>query len=307
MRTTSPPLPAVLPAPISIRNVSFQQVQHYLGLQNELFYLADSRDRPVNRALLRPFKLQEFSVLFVDSGALTLRYGTDTLQLSAGSLLLRLNDSVLQVRQFSADCRVRVLGFTRELVSRSGLHKKHLEALAFLSAQAHPHLMLSESEATAIGALLDILQTKSRLTGKPPFYEETVAHAFALLALELAASLQRVHGRSLPGTQRGGHLTLQFLHLVQEHVTHERSVQFYAARLNVTPKYLSRCVKEATGRTCSEQINELVVLEAKVLLDDPGLSIAQVADRLHFSNPFYFSRFFKSHTGLTPSSYRHAN
>jgi AraC-like DNA-binding protein len=69
-------------------------------------------------------------------------------------------------------------------------------------------------------------------------------------------------------------------------------------------KYLSQVLKEKTGRTARSYIIQMVILEAKVLLDRLDLSILQIADELHFSNPFHFSRFFKKYTSVTPSAYR---
>ena len=59
-----------------------------------------------------------------------------------------------------------------------------------------------------------------------------------------------------------------------------------------------------SGRTAGDYIDELVIVEAKNLLRDPSLTIAQVADRLYFTDQFIFSKFFKRYTGITPSDYR---
>ncbi|TCJ12093.1 AraC family transcriptional regulator [Flaviaesturariibacter flavus] len=303
--TTS--IPATLPAEINIRKVGFRQMLAYLGLENDFFYVADSLEQPMSRSLLRPFKSQGLYVLFVDSGTLTLRHNTATLTLGAGSLLLRTKDAVIQVRHFSADCRVRVFGFTQELISRSSIHKKHLEALSFLSAQAAPVIQLDPSEAGTMQNVLDILQEKSKMPQRSPYYEEAVAHAFALFVFEVAASLGRRSGTDVNPSHRNEHLTYQFLRLVPAHVLRERSVQFYAAQLNVSAKYLSRCVKEVTGNTCSAIIDGMVIQEAKALLDDPDLSIKQVANGLGFNNPFHFSKFFKEQTGIAPTGYRESN
>ena len=81
---------------------------------------------------------------------------------------------------------------------------------------------------------------------------------------------------------------------------------FYAGILHVTPKYLSKTVKEITGKTCGEMIDEMVVIEAKALLNDTSLTIGQVADELHFSDQFFFSKYFKKQTGISPFGYRTA-
>ena len=83
-------------------------------------------------------------------------------------------------------------------------------------------------------------------------------------------------------------------------------MQFYAAALCITPKHLTELVKDATGRTASEWIAEAVALEAKALLQNPALTVAQVAAGLQFTDQFAFSRFFKRSTGLSPTAYRQA-
>ncbi len=84
----------------------------------------------------------------------------------------------------------------------------------------------------------------------------------------------------------------------------ERSVQFYAGQMFVTPKYLTKITKDSTNKTVRQFIDEMVIAEAKIFLDTPSVSIANVADELNFSDQFFFSKFFKNHTGLSPSEYK---
>lgn len=91
--------------------------------------------------------------------------------------------------------------------------------------------------------------------------------------------------------------------LSQEFLKH-RSVEYYANCLNVTRKYLSEVVKSNSGKTASDWISAIVVLEAKVLLQNKSVTISQVSDMLNFSNPSVFGRFFKNSTGFSPLEYR---
>lgn len=84
----------------------------------------------------------------------------------------------------------------------------------------------------------------------------------------------------------------------------QRSVEYYADSLNVTRKYLSEVIKKNSGKTASEWINEVVILEAKVLLQNKSLTINQISDELNFQNQSAFGRFFKNHTGISPLEYR---
>jgi AraC family transcriptional activator of pobA len=70
------------------------------------------------------------------------------------------------------------------------------------------------------------------------------------------------------------------------------------------PQYLAETVKAATGKRAVEWLTEAVLLEARVLLHNPALSLAQIAEALHFADQSTFGRFFRHQTGLTPARYR---
>jgi AraC family transcriptional activator of pobA len=84
----------------------------------------------------------------------------------------------------------------------------------------------------------------------------------------------------------------------------QRSVQYYADILNVTRKYLSEVIKNNSGKTASDWIEEIVILEAKILLQNKDLTINQISDTLNFPNQSGFGRFFKKCEGISPLEYR---
>lgn len=102
----------------------------------------------------------------------------------------------------------------------------------------------------------------------------------------------------------GQRILRNFKDLLARHFRTERTVQFYADRLFINPKYLSQVVKEESDQSPSEWVNEMVMLEAKVLLQNPQLNISEVAQELHFSDASHFGKFFKRHQGNSPKAYR---
>ena len=96
----------------------------------------------------------------------------------------------------------------------------------------------------------------------------------------------------------------RFIALVSEHCTAERNVGFYAEKLCLTPKYLSKLIRQASGRSAPDWIDSFVILEAKNLLKYSNISIKEIVFRLHFPNQSVFYKFFKTHAGMTPSEYR---
>lgn len=103
-----------------------------------------------------------------------------------------------------------------------------------------------------------------------------------------------------------GRMVNQFLALVQENYKRHRFLDFYASRLEITPKHLSRTVKSQTGFTAVEWIERFVILEAKVLLKSTNLNIQQISDELNFPSQSFFGKYFKKYTGKSPKEYRNS-
>lgn len=95
-----------------------------------------------------------------------------------------------------------------------------------------------------------------------------------------------------------------FLRLVHLNYTRHRSLSFYAEQLFISPKYLTVLVKDATGRSASDWINEFVIIEAKNLLRFSGKNVQQVAYALNFPNQSSFGKYFKHLTGQSPTAYQ---
>lgn len=103
-----------------------------------------------------------------------------------------------------------------------------------------------------------------------------------------------------------GRMSNRFMALVQENYKKERFLEFYASRLEITPKHLSRTIKSQTGFTAVEWIERFVILEAKVLLKSTNLNIQQIADELNFPSQSFFGKYFKKYTGMSPKEFRNS-
>ena len=96
----------------------------------------------------------------------------------------------------------------------------------------------------------------------------------------------------------------QFINLVSEHHRKERRVDFYAEQLFLSPKHFSTVIKKVSGKTAGQWIDEYVILESKTLLKYSAMSIQEVAYYMNFPNPSFFGKYFKHHTGMSPSEYK---
>ena len=82
------------------------------------------------------------------------------------------------------------------------------------------------------------------------------------------------------------------------------TVSYFADKCCLSNGYFGNLVRVETGRTAKDIISDHVLAYAKQLLNDEALTITIISSRLGFEYPQHFVRFFKSHTGKTPSAYR---
>ncbi|MBR5982853.1 MAG: helix-turn-helix transcriptional regulator [Bacteroidales bacterium] len=118
-------------------------------------------------------------------------------------------------------------------------------------------------------------------------------------------SHQLLETPAVPSRRRQVFVTF-FLSLNQEYRQH-RTVQYYAAQQHMSPRHFADIIKQESDYTPMEWINMVTVSQAKNLLRQPHMLVKQVADELGFPEQFTFRKYFKTHTGLSPTEYQNKN
>lgn len=102
----------------------------------------------------------------------------------------------------------------------------------------------------------------------------------------------------------GRSLIRSFKALVEEHFNEWHQVQEYAGELNVSPNYLNEVIKAGLNISAKDYIQQRVTLEAKRMVAFTSKSAKEIGFDLGFEDPSHFSKFFKSHTGLSLQSFK---
>ncbi len=103
---------------------------------------------------------------------------------------------------------------------------------------------------------------------------------------------------------RQSELFRRFVSLVMENYKTSREVLFYANELNISVKYLSMIVQNEDNRNAKKWIDDYVVSELKIRLQASNESLQDIAFDLDFSDQSFLSKYFKRHTGISPTRYR---
>ena len=96
----------------------------------------------------------------------------------------------------------------------------------------------------------------------------------------------------------------RFMMLLERDYKISRDVNYYAAQMNISSKYLTNIVNQVTGHTPKTIIGQYVILQLKLHLKRTTQSIKEMAWEFHFADVSFFCRYFKKHTGLTPQQIR---
>ena len=103
-----------------------------------------------------------------------------------------------------------------------------------------------------------------------------------------------------PYKTRAEEITYRFENTIKQTIHKRQTISFYANLLNISPVYLSECIKKVTNKTAKIIIDEYVIMEAKSLLKHSNKTITEVAFSLGFEDLSNFISYFKKQTGITP-------
>ena len=303
------------------QTISLQRIKALAAVLNEQEYGDDviigeaSGERvEQNKAILRmlqyPVRFDGYIIFYLKKGHFSVDVNLHTFEVREHSLMINVPGNIVKVSQYDED-HIDQLDLVFVLISKefmSGIQfdfgKVFQDGLNLLH---NPCIILDDFQMAVAN---DYMNLARKLIGASFAYKRETIGSLLTSLTYLAAdvwSKQVDEARKLaldPHATRSNQVFEHFLTLVSEHHNTERGVAFYADKLCLTPKYLSKLVKTASGRSAPDWIDSFVILEAKNLLKYSDLPIKEVVYRLHFPNPSVFHKFFKAHTGLTPMQYR---
>jgi AraC family transcriptional activator of pobA len=247
-----------------------------------------------------PYRSNYYKIGLCLRGQARLKVNLETYDIGPNSLMLLSPYVIKQWPYMSPDFEGLSIFFTQEFISaNSGLR---LDSFAFFERDARHVFQLSAAHANEIAALLHNIELKYE--APHAYREEILRNLIQILLHETAPIYSAQHVSAKAVQTRSQLIAAGFKQLVSRHYATERSLGFYADKLCITPKHLAETVKEVTGKRAVEWLAEAVLLEAHVLLQNPSLTIAQIADTLHFADQSTFGRFFRKSAGVSPAAFR---
>ena len=193
-----------------------------------------------------------------------------------------------------------------DFLAGAALHYE-IKKYGYFDYETNEALYLSPSEEVMIWNLVTIMDKEYRNNTDDFTKMILLSHLDTLLKYA-----QRFYKRQFTNrAQLTGTVTTKFHELLQSYFETKMiresglpRVTSMAERLNLSPRYLSDVLKQETGKTALELIHLYIIDEAKNLLKEGRMNIAEISYSLGFENPTYFSRLFKKEAGVSPVYFR---
>ena len=243
-----------------------------------------------------------FAFMLVDKGWMTIHFNGRELTLHPNDLYTYSPGLQVTVIATSDDFHGYCLMADEHVTIKSpSVHD--LVHLAYLPiVQLHEPKQTLASDA-AQHLLMKMREIISYLHSDHIYKSEVLRMLYSIFLLDLQNAQQRaIAHRQTP--QRVEEIFISFIRLLPRYFIEHHDIPFYASKLHITPVYLSRVVRQVTGRTVVDYINQMLLMEASFLLQTSQLSIAQIADHLHFADTPSFSKFFSRLNGMSPKEFR---
>ncbi|MDR1347315.1 MAG: helix-turn-helix domain-containing protein [Prevotellaceae bacterium] len=258
-------------------------------------------ENPVITEVLNfPFKLDVMTAVICLKGTMKGSVNMQSYELQAPTVLVILPGQIVSAGMFTEDFSGLFIVMSRQFINDMNVNVKESLSLN-LTLRQKPWIPLNEKGMNALVRYFDILKEAMRTT-ENPYRMEIVKHLTISFLYDLGFHFHLFTGKGENSKQEI--LVEKFLDLVQIHYKEQRKLGFYADKLCLTPKHLSKVIKEVSGTTANEWIDNHVTLEAKALLKSTNMTVQQISEELNFPSQSFFGKYFRRCSGMSPSEYK---
>lgn len=218
-----------------------------------------------------------------------------------GNIAVIFPDTLFVVHGTCGDFRVRTIEMSPELTDEVILP---LSSTFFERIYNEPILSTTGEQWALLetwNAHINYYAQGSAVKSARMMIRNQLQNLFLAMEVKLVFDTPPENLKSIPSSRR---LFNAFCKLVTENCYAQHEVKFYADKLCITPYYLSKITARITEATPKQLIDWQIVMEIKHLLTTTDLTIKEIADRFHFDSTSYLGRYFRRHTGMTPSEFR---
>ncbi len=247
--------------------------------------------------LQTPQKFPYHLIILCTKGNLQANVGLHSFELSEQSLTIVPPQTLYKFT--GRGVHVSFLAVKEDFLQRAFMRNEGLGELLFISPDYPPTFPLERNHFE--DTLYKFQKIKEELDRESPFYLDIIRLYIVQILYEYNRACEYCLLHSNKMINRQYQVMHEYKKLVELHFKDVKNLKDYSEMMNLSPKYLSECVKSQTGKSAHKIIQERVVMEAEWLLKNKSLSIKDIAYQLGFRAPESFTRYFSKNTGIPPT------
>ncbi len=203
-------------------------------------------------------------------------------------------------KNWAPDTHGYILLFNADFFLQNNFSHQFISSKRLLTPSMQPYIDLQDNQVDEVTRIFESIMREKKL-------KDSINHELiAVKILELLILGERLfeQAQSVSADFPFTDILKRFLDLLDANFSREHSVKYYAERLSMHPNHLNALIKKHTGLSAKESIQNKILLETKYLLHSTKLPIKQISHQMGFSDPNYFTTFFKRSENLSPANYR---
>ncbi|MES2536797.1 MAG: helix-turn-helix domain-containing protein [Pseudomonadota bacterium] len=239
-----------------------------------------------------------FQILYLKSGSAKIRLDDRHHDLGADGILL-VPQMCIHGFKFSRDADGHVITLAYPLLGK--ISHGIGDWLTRLGSP-HIHRLADDDESACLKTAFRALDIEYK--GNAPHRNLLMESLLQAILIWLGRTASPAARAQTKGINRGEEHFAHFCAMIEEDYARHFPVAHYAHRTGITPAHLNVLCRQAVGQSALALIHERLLLEAKRKLVYTSMTVSVVSDTLGFSDPAYFTRFFKRQIGLSPKDFR---
>jgi len=221
-------------------------------------------------------------------------------EVNKGDIAILQPQLLIDTKSLSDDAEILTIGLSLDFITEYPMLR---ELVMNNQIRWQPIIRLKPEDIRLQNELLSLLQNFYHKKASPN-KTQMLRHLVMVLINMIVEVYSNLPTQKSMVKNRTHELIDDFYQLLSKHALKERSVVFYAEKLNLTAQYLSTFLKQKTGKGVLQWIDYITILHAKTLLKSTHLSIKEISNELHFEETSIFCRYFKRVVGISPKTYR---
>lgn len=262
-------------------------------------------DKQVIEIFMSSVRMATTFFVLCKNGEIDITYNQKHYLLKKNSLVVGIPDIVVQINSQSL-IDANAMFFKKEFLDGLNVNVDNSLIRIVLYILNNPILELTPSEQLDLQHTFTDLEKFAEANEEDTFTKEIMASGIRAFVYKVCRiiSLRIERSEYARMNARKYEYFKRFFALLATEYKQHRNVNWYAEQLNLSTKYFTSLIRQVSGRTTVDWINDRVIYEARNLLLYSEMSITEIAYHLNFPSTSFFSKYFKNIVGINPSEFR---